>query len=327
MTTAATTATVFPMTPSVRSTRDDVRAVPRAVRSEWIKLSTVRATRAIGWLTVLLGGVTAWACATFANDPVQTVSEVFVFSTVLTGVLASISGILMFTSQSQHGTLATTLTAQPARWVVAAAKTVMAAARGLFLGAAGMAAGVAGALLGGLHMGNTSAMAVTTLWGLLFTAFAAVLGLGVGMVVRHSSAALSGLLVWGLVVENLLTVFTPQSASNFLPYVAGNNVLGIQGTVPSRSRPPTPSAGSRTPSSSAATPRSPSPSAPPCSTAATPTDQRCQVAGSAEARPAGTGRPRDGAAPERSRRTGRAGTETVPPPEHQERKGNIPSGC
>jgi hypothetical protein len=31
---------------------------------------------------------------------------VFVFSTVLTGVLASISGILMFTAEAQHGTLA-----------------------------------------------------------------------------------------------------------------------------------------------------------------------------------------------------------------------------
>jgi ABC-2 type transport system permease protein len=114
--------------------------------------------------------------------------------------------------------------------VVAAAKTVMAASRGLFLGAAGMAAGFAGGIAGGLEIGATGAMADTTLRGLLFTALAAVLGLGVGMVVRHSSAALAGVLVWGLVVENLLTVFMPERATNFLPFVAGNNLLGIVAT-------------------------------------------------------------------------------------------------
>jgi hypothetical protein len=214
----------------VRTTRDDLHAIPRVVRSEWTKLSTVRANAAIGWLTVILGLVAAWACAKFANDPVQTVSQVFIFSTVLTGVLASISGILLFTSEAQHGTLGATLAAQPARWVVAAAKSVMAAARGLWLGAAGMLAGFVGAVVGGLDLGSTRTIAVTAVWGLLFTMLAAVLGLGVGMVVRHSSAALSGVLVWGLVVENLLTVFTPESASRFLPFVAGNNLLGIVGT-------------------------------------------------------------------------------------------------
>jgi ABC-2 type transport system permease protein len=49
------------------------------------------------------------------------------------------------------------------------------------------------------------------------------------MVVRHGSAALSGVLVWGLVLENLLTVFTPASASRFLPFVAGNKLLAIAG--------------------------------------------------------------------------------------------------
>ena len=222
-----TTATI---TRPIRSTNDDVHAVPRAVRSEWVKLSTVRANRAIGWLTVALGVVAAWACAQFANNPVQTVSQVFVFSTVLTGVLASISGILLFTSEAQHGTLAGTLTAQPTRWVVAAGKTAMAAGRGLWLGAAGMTAGFVGAIAGGLELGSTRTIVVTTGWALLFTTLAAILGLGVGMIVRHSSAALSGLLIWGLVAENLLTVFLPEPASRFLPFVAGNNLLGIVGT-------------------------------------------------------------------------------------------------
>jgi ABC-2 type transport system permease protein len=225
-----TTMTATVPAPPLRSAREDLRGLPRAVRSEWIKLSTVRTTKALGWLTVALGLISAWASAEFANDPVQTVSQVFVFSTVLTGTLAAVSGILLFTSEAQHGTLAGTLTAQPSRWVTAAAKTVMAASRGLWLGAAGMTAGFVGGLLGGLEIGSVSTIVETALWALLYTSLAAVLGLGVGMLVRHSSAALSGVLVWGLVLENLLTVFTPESASRFLPFVAGNNLLGIVGT-------------------------------------------------------------------------------------------------
>jgi hypothetical protein len=115
--------------------------------------------------------------------------------------------------------------------VTAAAKTVMAASRGLWLGAAGMTAGFVGGLLGGLEIGSAGTIVETALWTLLYTSLAAVLGLGVGMLVRHSSTALAGVLVWGLVLENLLTVFTPESASRFLPFVAGNNLLGIVGTA------------------------------------------------------------------------------------------------
>jgi ABC-type transport system involved in multi-copper enzyme maturation permease subunit len=211
-----------------RSTSDDVKALPNVLKSEWIKLSSVRANKAILGLTTAAGGFVAWAVATLVTKEVQTVSQVFIFSTVLTGVFAAVAGILLFSSEAQHGTLATALTARPARWVIVGAKTIMATAFGLVLGAAGMAASFGGAVLGGLALGDTSAMAATTLWALLFTALSAVLGLGVGMIVRHSSGAISAVLVWGLVVENLLTLFLAEQVSRFLPFVAGNNLLAIQ---------------------------------------------------------------------------------------------------
>jgi ABC-2 type transport system permease protein len=235
MTTAASTPTVSSAIsrptrhrPATRSTRDDVTSLPAALTSEWIKLSSVRANTAILGLALGVGAFVSWACATFVTDEVLTVSDVFIYSTVLTAVFAAVAGILLFTSEAQHGTLATALTAQPARWVIVAAKTMTAATFGLVLGAVGMVAGVGGALLGGLDRGDTSTMAATTLWALLFTALSAVLGLGVGMVIRHSSGAISGLLVWGLVIENLLTVFVPEQVSRFLPFVAGNNLLAIE---------------------------------------------------------------------------------------------------
>jgi len=110
--------------------------------------------------------------------------------------------------------------------VTVTAKAAMAAGRGVALGAVGVAAGFAGALAGGLSVGDTPIVA-TAGWAVLFTGLAAVLGLGIGMTVRHSSAALAGLLVWWFVVENLLAVFLPADALRFLPFYAGTSLLGI----------------------------------------------------------------------------------------------------
>ena len=211
----------------IRSTRGDVATIPAVLKSEWIKLSSLRSNRAIFGLTIIIGGFASWATATLVTDEVLTVSKEFVYSTALTAVLAAIAGILLFTSETQHGTLATALTAQPARWVLAASKTITAAAIGLVLGIAGMAAGFAGAVLGGLDMGDTSTIVPTALWALLFTTLAAVIGLGVGMTARHSTAATSGLLVWWFVIENLLAVFAPAKVTRFLPFATGYRLLGI----------------------------------------------------------------------------------------------------
>jgi ABC-2 type transport system permease protein len=213
---------------AVRSRRDDLAAFPAVLTSEWIKLSTVRSTRAITVLTGAIGIVATWATAALVEDEVLVVADVFVYSTFLTAVIAAIASILLFTSEAQHGTLATALTAQPARWLLVAAKTVTALGTGLRLGVLGMVTGFAGGLLGGLELGDTSGMAATAGWALTFTALASVLGLGVGMVVKHSAAAISGLLVWWLVVENLLWAFLPATISRFLPFYAGGAVLGVE---------------------------------------------------------------------------------------------------
>jgi ABC-2 type transport system permease protein len=211
----------------VRTTGDDFHAVPTVLKSEWIKLSTVRANKTILGLTVAINGFAAWAVATSVRDEVLTVSEVFVFPALLTAVLAAVASILLFTTEAHHGTLATSLTAQPTRWVIAASKATVTVGVGLALGATGMAAAAAGALIGGLEIGDTKAAAPTALYALLFTTLAALIGLGIGMVARHSAAAISGLLVWWFVGENLTRAFAPASVSRFLPFDAGYRLLGV----------------------------------------------------------------------------------------------------
>jgi hypothetical protein len=215
-----------------RSRRDDVASIPTALHSEWIKVSSLRSNVTIFVLTPVIGLVLSWIMATFVEvDPDTdlpfTVGETFIFSTWLTAVLAMIIGTLMFTSEAQHGTLATAVTAQPARWVTVASKTTVAASFGLAMGVLGMVGGLSGSILGGLPKGDTSGMASTALWGLVLTTLAPVLGLGVGMILRHSAAAVSILLVWPFVLENIARALIPVSTARYLPFSAANNMLGI----------------------------------------------------------------------------------------------------
>ena len=212
---------------TVRTHRDGVGALPAVLHSEYIKLTTLRSNTAIAVLTGLIGLFATWATAALVKDEVLVISDVFVYSTFLTAVIAAITSILTITSEVQHGTLATALTAMPARWVLVAAKTVMAVRIGVVLGMIGMLTGAAGAALGGLDGGDTGGILGTAAWALTFTTLASVLGLGVGMIVRHSAAAISGLLVWWLVVENLLWAFLPETVSRFLPFYAGGALLGV----------------------------------------------------------------------------------------------------
>ncbi len=92
-----------------------------------------------------------------------------------------------------------------------AAKTSIAAGFGLTMGAFGMIGGLSGTLLGGLEGGDTSEMPAKVLWGLFVATLAPILGLGIGMILRHSAAAVSILLVWVFVVESLLRTLATSS--------------------------------------------------------------------------------------------------------------------
>lgn len=216
------------VTPRSRRAGETLRALPRATRSEWIKLSTIRSHKVIAALTLVVSAFVSWALARFAVSEAATTAEVFTFATVFVAVFAAIAGIMIYSSEVQHGTMAPTLTAQPARSLIAGSKTIVATIFGAFLGLVGLAAGILGAQVAGLPLGDVSSMITAGGQALLFSTLAAILGLGIGMIARHSTPAISGLLVWWLVVENLLTVFVNEQYSRFLPFVAGSGLLGAE---------------------------------------------------------------------------------------------------
>jgi ABC-2 type transport system permease protein len=216
-----------------RHRQHDLAAVPAAITSEWIKLRSLRSNRAILGLAIVAGIVMSWVLATVVKtDPYEhkpfTIANSFMTATWLTTVLAVIAGILMYTSEVQHGTIANTIAARPARWVTVAAKATVAAGFGLAMGVVGIIAGFASAAASGMHMGDTSGMTATAAWGLVLTSLAAVMGVGIGMIIRHSSAALSMALVWMFVLENIIRSMAPATLSRLLPFTAANGMLSIR---------------------------------------------------------------------------------------------------
>ena len=124
ITTSSTTALHTGAQPLTRQRSDDVAALPAALRSEWIKVRSLRSTPGLLAAVVVIGVLLSWILATFVKIDPDTdlpfnIGETFIFSTWLTTVLATIVGTLMFTSEVQHGTIATAVAAQPARWVSA----------------------------------------------------------------------------------------------------------------------------------------------------------------------------------------------------------------
>ena len=216
-----------------RTRQSDLAAVPAAIRSEWIKFRSLRSNRALAALVVLAGVLMSWILATFVKtDPYDkkpfTVAGSFMVSSWLTMVLVIIAGVLLFTSEVQFGTIANTIAAQPARWVSVAAKATVAAAFGFVMGIAGVVAGFGSAMASGMHMGSTAGLPATAAWCLVLTTLAGIVGIGVGMIIRHSAAAVSATLVWAFVIENLVRNMAPARISRFLPFSAANGLLTIR---------------------------------------------------------------------------------------------------
>lgn len=216
--------------PATRTGKGDIKAIPATLKSEWIKLSTVRSNQAMLGLNAVAGLLVSWAVAAFGADEALYVSETAFYWTVVVAIVVAVAGVLVFTAEVQHGTLAAALTAQPTRWVLALAKAAMTMVFGLGMAVTGIAAGFAGALLGGLEVGDTGTMVSSTMWALLHTSLSAVLGVGLGMIVRHSAMAVSGLLVWSFLLEGLFNLFLPARVTRFLPFLAGDRLLAIDST-------------------------------------------------------------------------------------------------
>ncbi|KGI66586.1 ABC transporter permease [Mycolicibacterium rufum] len=156
------------------------------LNAERIKLTTLRSPI----LSVAL--VASFSVGLAAMQPRTAALSVVAFGVPVLMVVAA----LTVTGEYRTRMIATTFLATPARSVVLGAKAVVAAV---------FCAVAAAVMVIGSLLVAREPLAVRTVAAIaLYAALAAVLGVGVGALLRHSAGAVSVLLLWPLLVETLV---------------------------------------------------------------------------------------------------------------------------
>jgi ABC-2 type transport system permease protein len=188
---------------------------PDAVRAEWIKFWSVRSTVwSTGMLFVLGAGLTVLVCATSADWLASSKADESPGSFVTWGMMfaqitAVVLGAMTVTSEYGTGMIRATLAATPHRGTVLAAKGVVLTST-LFV--VGTVTAFTGYLAGNWFLDNAGVGVSLSDGGVLRSMFGsglylAVLGLfaaGVGLLVRHTAAALSIVLALVFVVGTMV---------------------------------------------------------------------------------------------------------------------------
>ncbi|MCT1479315.1 ABC transporter permease [Microbacterium sp. p3-SID336] len=211
----------------------------RAVRSEWIKLSTLRST----WWSIAIAAVLTIGIAVLIAqavdmpgfEPIQAVVMPIQFTMLLAGII----GAIAVTGEYSTGMIRSTLTADPIRGSVLLAKSVVLA---LFLFVSSLAIfGVAALAVSlvvaprdqSIEWADPSASLLPIVVASLSMAVFALIGVAFGFILRSGAGAIAatvGLLFVLPVVANFFTLAGEAwawvvDASAYLPVAAAQNVI------------------------------------------------------------------------------------------------------
>jgi ABC-2 type transport system permease protein len=235
------------MTPTSRTvTLDPNRNVPGVrkpgfpdtLRAEWIKFRSVRSTTwSTAMLFVLGAGLTVLVCATSAKwlasgQADESPGSFVTWGMMFAQITAIVLGTLTVTSEYGTGMIRATLAATPRRGAVLAAKAVVLTAT-LFV--AGTVTAFAGYFAGnwfldkegvGIALGDDGVLRAMFGSG-LYLAGLGLLAAAVGLLLRHTAAALSAVLALVFVVGNmafLLPGSWGEWTAKLLPGNAGSGI-------------------------------------------------------------------------------------------------------
>jgi ABC-2 type transport system permease protein len=198
-----------------------------------VERSKLFSTRSPWWCALLALGLTVGLAALIAAESSEhfplTVGGTqagYQFGLMVIMVMAT----LAITTEYRFGTIRTTFQAVPTRWAVLGAKTAVVAAVAGVVGEATAVAswGVARAIKPSAHLALRSAADWRTVAGVgLVYAAAAVLAVGIGTLVRQTAGAVSIVLVWALLVENLVGLIPGigPDLREWMPFNAANHFL------------------------------------------------------------------------------------------------------
>jgi len=210
------------------------------LRSEFRKLRTTRTAFGLLAGTIVVTGLAMWGSMSSATpaELAAGLSHPFGYAGVLIIVMlfVVVLGIRSFTDEVRHGSIVPTFLATPQRLRVVAAKTSVSAAAAVAFAVLGLAVGIGVVAVYLSAHGYAVSVAVWPLAELFGRAIViavlwALIGVSVGIVVRHQVAAIVGTLAWLLVVENILGQIAPKIAA-WLPASASGAAAGIASANP-----------------------------------------------------------------------------------------------
>jgi ABC-2 type transport system permease protein len=228
------------------SARPGARPVPRgrasfsgALRSEFTKIRSVRSTYwtllALVLVTIGIGALASGGTASHSGqidrasfDPTQlSLGGLYVGQLII-----AVLGALTVTSEYSTGMIRTSLSVQPRRGTLFAAKAVVFGAVALVTGlVASFAAFFVGqAFLSGKNLNATLSqphVLRAVIGGALFLAVCGMLAFGLGALLRHTAAAITAA-IGLLFVLSILVNFLPQSwqdnVDKWMPAIAGSQI-------------------------------------------------------------------------------------------------------
>ena len=210
------------------------------LRSEWRKVTTIK----LGW-GMLLGALALAALGVIAqiasngargnialplSDPATqrsitaSAGSAYLFSVVV--------GIILITTEYRHFTSRPTFLIEPRRGRVIVAKLVVAAVVGVIYGLAcsALTAAIMAPWFAALHVTIgwiSNGVLLSMVGDLTVIAIFAVVGVGVGVLVRNQIAAVIGVLVYLFVLEPLVSIIPViKNAYPYLPGAAGAAITG-----------------------------------------------------------------------------------------------------
>jgi hypothetical protein len=217
-----------------------------AIDAERIKLSTIRSPlwSCLAAAVCSLGVAALQGATSYGAAPVRPESAVVgvaVFGVPVLMILAAMS----VTGEYRSGMIRATFAANPNRTTVLMAKAVVAAVfSSLFTAVLTIGAMVVARLSSDPLAGEGLSLAEGGAWRsvgamAVYAALAAVLGVGVGALLRHTAGAVAVLLLWPLVVEPIASNLPDigSRVASFLPFRNAFAFTGVQWLFPGRDMP------------------------------------------------------------------------------------------
>ncbi len=221
--------------PHGRTRRSD--PMNRLIRTELLKLHTIRATYGLGLLVIAHTALFASLEATRAGRKVAPISTAEGLSTVSTAtgvtmILAAILGVILASGEYRHTSASLTYLATPRRGRVLTAKATAAAIVGYAYGIlAGLVATATALIFIAAHHDHVTLSTATLAWHIagagLGAALLAAIGVAIGSLIRAQVPDIIGTLIWCLVIESILggsiTTIRP-----YLPYTIATTLGGAK---------------------------------------------------------------------------------------------------